>query len=83
MSITIKGVYDVHVFTYLLELVESVDLINEEDGVSLEQYFLISGHLHNLLDIFHTSCCGRELHKLCTQLLVGHFCYDTSKCCLL
>ena len=64
--------------SYLLQLVESVDLIDEEYGVSLEHDLFIPSHLDNLLDVLHSGCGGRQLHKLCTQLLVGYSCYDPS-----
>ena len=63
---------------YLLQLVESVNLVNEEYGVSLEHDFVVSSHMDDLLDVLHSGCGGRQLHELCTQLLVGHSCYDTS-----
>ena len=55
-----------------------MDLVNEEYSVSLEHDLLISSYLDDLLDVLHSGCGGRQLHKLCTQLLVGHSCYDPS-----
>ena len=45
--------------SYLLQLVESVDLIDEEYGVSLEHDLLVPSHLDDLFDVLHSGCGGR------------------------
>lgn len=60
-----------------------MDLVDKEDGVSFEHDLLVPGHLHDVFDFLHSGCCGRQLDELCTQLLVGGFGYDASKCGLL
>ena len=65
--------------THLLQFIESVYLINEQNSVPFKHDLLISSHFHNLLHILHTSSGGRQLNKLCIQLLMCHFSYDASK----
>lgn len=73
------AVYTIQEFsTYLLQLVESVYLINEEYGVPLKHGFVVSSGLDYLLDVLYPSCGGGQLDKFCVQLLVGYSCYDPS-----
>ena len=53
-------------------------LVNEEYGVPLEDDLIVPCYLDDLLDVLHSGCGGRQLHELCTQLLVCHSGYDTS-----
>lgn len=58
-----------------------MDLINKEDGFSLEESFFILGLADDISDIIRLSTCGRQRHKP-RAILFATVGYDVGQCSL-